>query len=1213
MTKKLLALSCALILLAAVAVVIDWQPIRGGDITTHVYTGPTPRQESGQGIPGGRAVVWDNGMNYDALGASQYDSDIQLDPIEADDFMFSMDQPVNDVHWIGGYWNGPPDDGNFDWEIKFYNDDGSLTKPGAEIATYYYANANVNETWIDGVPGDVNFYSYSVTLPSTMTFGAGVKYWISIQGIGIYPPQSGWGYHESPILLHQAVFKSVYFGYPDWVNTEVVFGGPVDMCFQLTYEEECIWNPGDPHKMHWPQLPDEDGWDVNASYPIVLADDFLCTQTGYIKDVHFWGSWKHDIIGEIYYFILSFHSNIPEELNPEGFSKPGDLLWATEVSMEFVNVVPIDPPTAEGWYDPWTGEVFFDDHWSYFQYNICFDDFLDEEYQFWQDQDSVYWLNISAVLFDPAETQWGWKSTEDHWMDDAVWSEWGMEDWQEIYEPQAGSEPITNMFWVEFGPDGLPINAGGTDYYDDGTSFNGWYFYQNTGWWNIWFYDHPFDPTRYKEIYVFFDWMPTNAEYWIEAAVNWATPYFPPGGPPPIPPLDPAEEEMFIYREWIPITGPGPVEFFVTVPDYNPEWVSIDIMGMNIAIYEGMIEHQCLPADQDSVSLDLAFVITGGAECTPSVDVEKRVWDYENSDWVELVDIEVNQGAEFEIAIHNDGTCCDLTDITVTDTLDDSFEFIGATPYPEIINEIPGGTELIWYFSGPLEVCNWIYINLYAQVLGPVCHVDTNRVFVEAMAPACDEIVTDADDAAVHAVAPPLDFGDVPDAPYPTLLASDGARHPIVPEVYLGQLIDAEADGQPSADALGDDNSPAALGDDEDGVVFTAPIFQGQAATMKVTASVPGFLNAWADWNNDGDWDDYVEQIFTDQPLNAGVNVLTVVVPSNAYVGTIYSRFRFNTTGDLSYTGLADDGEVEDYRLFIVDPIEDVKMHWPQWPDLESTGMDVDMFYVDLADDFLCTETGPILDIHFWGSFADDIIPPAGGPGSLVFQVRVYSNIPADQNPDGYWSKPGELLWERFFYPGDYICSQVCDNNPEDWYDPVTEYWINDNHLNAYQYDFYIPEDSAFIQDEGAIYWLGIKELWDVPPEYRFGWKTSRFDLRWMDDAAFLLDPPFYWLPLWYPPMHEYVEASLDLAFVITGGAAWVPGDADGSGGVDIDDVVYLIAYIFSSGPPPNPYAAGDVDCSGFVDIDDVVYLIAYIFSSGPPPNDPNNDGIPDC
>ena len=62
-------------------------------------------------------------------------------------------------------------------------------------------------------------------------------------------------------------------------------------------------------------------------------------------------------------------------------------------------------------------------------------------------------------------------------------------------------------------------------------------------------------------------------------------------------------------------------------------------------------------------------------------------------------------------------------------------------------------------------------------------------------------------------------------------------------------------------------------------------------------------------------------------------------------------------------------------------------------------------------------------------------------------------------------------------------------------------------------------------------------------------------------------------------------------------------GDADASGAVDIDDVVYLITYIFTGGFAPSPYgvASGDANCDCAVDIDDVVYLIAYIFTAGPP------------
>ncbi len=72
-------------------------------------------------------------------------------------------------------------------------------------------------------------------------------------------------------------------------------------------------------------------------------------------------------------------------------------------------------------------------------------------------------------------------------------------------------------------------------------------------------------------------------------------------------------------------------------------------------------------------------------------------------------------------------------------------------------------------------------------------------------------------------------------------------------------------------------------------------------------------------------------------------------------------------------------------------------------------------------------------------------------------------------------------------------------------------------------------------------------------------------------------------------------------------------GDVDASGAVDIDDIVYLIAYVFQGGPEPLILSTGNVNCAGGADIDDVVYLINYVFSSGLAPCDPGGDGIPDC
>ncbi|MBU1319944.1 MAG: VCBS repeat-containing protein [candidate division Zixibacteria bacterium] len=76
-----------------------------------------------------------------------------------------------------------------------------------------------------------------------------------------------------------------------------------------------------------------------------------------------------------------------------------------------------------------------------------------------------------------------------------------------------------------------------------------------------------------------------------------------------------------------------------------------------------------------------------------------------------------------------------------------------------------------------------------------------------------------------------------------------------------------------------------------------------------------------------------------------------------------------------------------------------------------------------------------------------------------------------------------------------------------------------------------------------------------------------------------------------------------DVTFDSTKISGYVPGDADGSCTVDIDDVVYVINYIFMGGPAPVCESkAGDANGSCGIDIDDVVYLIAYIFAGGPEP-----------
>jgi len=181
--------------------------------------------------------------------------------------------------------------------------------------------------------------------------------------------------------------------------------------------------------------------------------------------------------------------------------------------------------------------------------------------------------------------------------------------------------------------------------------------------------------------------------------------------------------------------------------------------------------------------------------------------------------------------------------------------------------------------------------------------------------PASDGEVEDYEITIEAGPGSQLDFGDAPDPAYPTLFATNGARH-IIPAggavYFLGNQVDSEADGQPDSDASGDDNNNSM---DEDGVVFLDPIVAKSTVRIQISASMSGYLNAWADLNGDGDWDDVGETIFADSLLNSGINILAWELPGGSLAGEIYTRFRFASYSALEYNGLATDGEVEDYLI----------------------------------------------------------------------------------------------------------------------------------------------------------------------------------------------------------------------------------------------------------------------------------------------------------
>ncbi|MHC4477287.1 MAG: GEVED domain-containing protein [Planctomycetota bacterium] len=208
-----------------------------------------------------------------------------------------------------------------------------------------------------------------------------------------------------------------------------------------------------------------------------------------------------------------------------------------------------------------------------------------------------------------------------------------------------------------------------------------------------------------------------------------------------------------------------------------------------------------------------------------------------------------------------------------------------------------------------------------------------------------DEVIVEIQESAAQGK---YDFGDAPEDPglgyhYPTLL-STGARHKISTGVHLGAKVDGEPDGQPqSSSALGDDNDtgpsnlpPPPNVDDEDGVTLGS-LRAGRLASVTVTASIDGYLDAWVDFTCNGDWADPCEHVLTAVLLSPGSNSLSFLVPATATHGTpTYARFRFRKKNvPLSYDGPADDGEVEDY---MVDMIEEPQYDFGDAPTSAQSG-----------------------------------------------------------------------------------------------------------------------------------------------------------------------------------------------------------------------------------------------------------------------------------
>ena len=59
-------------------------------------------------------------------------------------------------------------------------------------------------------------------------------------------------------------------------------------------------------------------------------------------------------------------------------------------------------------------------------------------------------------------------------------------------------------------------------------------------------------------------------------------------------------------------------------------------------------------------------------------------------------------------------------------------------------------------------------------------------------------------------------------------------------------------------------------------------------------------------------------------------------------------------------------------------------------------------------------------------------------------------------------------------------------------------------------------------------------------------------------------------------------------------------GDLNGNGTVNAGDIVYLVQYVYSGGPPPVGSGNADMNCDGVVDAYDIEYFVNRIYNGGP-------------
>jgi hypothetical protein len=866
--------------------------VHGLSNTSHVVTVNDLGAGMGQGVDlhvMGAAVLRENPVKWDQppdpttvtntfyYGWNQLSVANPPRGIAADDWVCNSTNPVTKIRWWGSFigWgaNVPPPVAPNAFQIQFWTDvPAGVGAPYSHPGGVVWQINCLNYTWqfvgYDYDPTTTNIeacflFEYTLTPAEyfQQTTPAGTIYWLSIGAvyqIGTAGPWPwGWKTRERDPFSQApdaAVITSTNMP-PGW---DPIFWPTPTNWWDLAFE---LISSTTGRSVKWEQVPDlsTNGMDVHATFnpgappPFLLADDFRCTHMGPITNITIWGSWTNDVDWFNTIFTLSIHDDIPTNISPTGYSMPGLIRW----QMTFVPGQYVYSLYAgninEWWFTPTNGWRFPGDH-QCFQYDF---NIMPLE-AFWQEgttnNPKVYWLDVQAQPQQaPPYVLFGWKTCPTNWNDDAVWVN--------SVEPYAGL-------------------------------------------WNRLVYPPP-HPRHGQTVDMAFRLNAGTAE---ASEIKWSQP-----------PIATADIPLPFFNGWNEVSWYGGEYQHPIVAD---DWVCTTTNPVTDIHWWGSFSNWNSSTPPAYVP-DLFFI----------------------SFWTDV------PAGPLPGAFSHPDICYQM--ITGTSY---SYQFVGWDWDPR---NLAAGPEACFRFDLDLSTNDWFYQNpgLGTNIYWiSIAAAYTNAGLVaypwgwksrprDPASPAPDDAVLIYDPVAPlpgmnYMAGQPiwwpdptnswdmafqlttrwpddLDFGDAPDPSYPTVLASNGARHYIVPGFNLGTLIDAETNGLPNWNATGDDTNKLA---DEDGVFFQPPLLVGTQAWVNVVLTSlagTGRLDAWLDFNQNGAWDGW-EKIFNNLALVSGTNNLNFPVPTNAPVGRTFARFRLSSAGGLLPGGAAGDGEVEDYMVALL-------------------------------------------------------------------------------------------------------------------------------------------------------------------------------------------------------------------------------------------------------------------------------------------------------